>query len=183
MDKLFFYSKSKDIDAGKGVNEFVENPSLYDKLNKIKDWRKKLSNFWPSEMEIDGMKWHTVEHYYHAMKFMRDFPDFAFTFSLDSDSEWCRDPVMAKSIGGKTGKYKGKNYRKKNIVMREDFYDDFHHEIMEKALYNKFSQNQSLFELLLATNNAQLLHRTRGKPMSRVHDLEKVRNRFKKEMQ
>ena len=44
-DKLFYFSKSRNVVPGKGANEIVENPLIYNDLAKIKDWRKILSNF------------------------------------------------------------------------------------------------------------------------------------------
>ena len=44
-DKLFYYSKSRDLPAGYGVNEFVSNKKSYTQLNEIPNWRKILSNF------------------------------------------------------------------------------------------------------------------------------------------
>ena len=49
MDTLFYYSKSANKLAGKGVNEEVLNYKIYDELNKIKDWRKILSNLYIHE--------------------------------------------------------------------------------------------------------------------------------------
>ena len=45
LDKLYFHSKSKDSVPGKGVNEIVKDLKVYEELQKIKDWRKVLSNF------------------------------------------------------------------------------------------------------------------------------------------
>ena len=48
MDQLFYYSKSADKPAGKGTNEIAVDYNIYKELNKIKDWRKILSNFYVS---------------------------------------------------------------------------------------------------------------------------------------
>merc|ERR1719231_1892886 len=48
-----FYSKSKDSDdLGLG----------------IPDWRKRLSNFWPCVIEVDGRRYPSIEHCFHAAK-------------------------------------------------------------------------------------------------------------------
>ena len=67
-DKLFYYSKSANKQAGKGVNEFVSNYNEYDELNKIKDWRKMLSNFYVSEFTYNGKTYYTAEHAFQAKK-------------------------------------------------------------------------------------------------------------------
>ena len=118
---------SADKLPGLGADEFLNSGENYSELAKIKDWRKMLSNFWPcDELIIDGKKWYSVEQYFHAMKFMRDFPEFAETFTLNSGSQWSKDPAMSKAIGGKTGKWKGVQVRPIGVTMRSDFYGDFH---------------------------------------------------------
>jgi predicted NAD-dependent protein-ADP-ribosyltransferase YbiA (DUF1768 family) len=67
-DKLFYYSKSANKQAGKGVNEFVSNYNEYDKLNKIKDWRKMLSNFYVANFTYNAKTYYTVEHAFQAKK-------------------------------------------------------------------------------------------------------------------
>ena len=67
-DKLFYYSKSANKQAGKGVNEFVSNYNDYNELNKIKDWRKMLSNFYVAEFTYNGKTYYTAEHAFQAKK-------------------------------------------------------------------------------------------------------------------
>jgi len=65
-DKLFYYSKSANKQVGKGVNEFVSNYNDYNELNKIKDWRKMLSNFYVAEFTYNGKTYYTAEHAFQA---------------------------------------------------------------------------------------------------------------------
>ena len=44
------------------------NPKEFAKLSEIADWRKKLDNDYPSEYELDGHNWYSVEHYINAAK-------------------------------------------------------------------------------------------------------------------
>ena len=44
-DKLIFFSNSKDNKIGKNKNEFINNEDEYIELNKIKNFRRYLSNF------------------------------------------------------------------------------------------------------------------------------------------
>nr|QBK87442.1 MAG: protein of unknown function DUF1768 [Marseillevirus LCMAC201] len=119
-----FYSKSADKYPGTGTGENLTGPKdTYKKLSNIKDWRKMLSNFYIAPMKINDLTWNSVEHYFHAMKFMNSHPEFAKTFSAESNTDWSKDAVMAKSVGGKTGKYKGKQIRPSYVKMRPDFYD------------------------------------------------------------
>lgn len=121
-----FYSGSADKKAGKGTGEYLAagDEDEYEKLDKIPHWRKMLSNFCIHDppLEIDGMEWATVEHYYQGSKFKKDNPEFYRLFSLDSGSDLSKDPVMAKGAGGKSGKSKGKQIRPTNIKADKDFF-------------------------------------------------------------
>lgn len=159
-----FYSKSVDAKPGFGAGEKIDPKSVkeFQKLSTIKDWRKKLSNFWVQPFELDGYQWASVEHYYQGSKFKKDNPKFYYQFSLDSESEISEDPVIAKGAGGKTGKSKGKQIRPTKIQVDRDFFSGRQSKEMYAAQYAKFSQNKDLKELLLATNDAKLTHFVRG---------------------
>jgi hypothetical protein len=185
-DKLYndntvfqFYSKSADKPLpGKGSGEKLgpEGVVAYSELKSIPKWRKKLSNFWPSEFTLDGKRWLSVEHYYQANKFKKGFPEFYNSFSLDSDSELSKNTTMAKSAGGKTGKYKGQLLRPKSVVMDGDFFEgNQHNKTMKDAMMAKFSQHEELKKLLLATKQAKLVHFQRGSPPVVFTELMEVR--------
>ena len=176
MDKLFYFSKSANKKAGKGVNEHVKNENEYKELNKITDWRKMLSNFYISPFVLDNKKWASVEHYYHSQKFKSN-PKFSETFEYDSDSSYSKDAGKAKSAGGKSGK--GRDYKYKNVAMDKDFYSNTD-KIFKISMFSKFTQNPELMKVLLATGNAELLHGTRGTPIQRVYSLEKVKDCIRK---
>lgn len=185
-DKLYnentvfqFYSRSADKPLpGKGSGEKLgpEGIIAYSELKSIPKWRKKLSNFWSSEFTLDGKKWLSVEHYYQANKFKKGFPEFYNSFSLDSDSELSKNTAMAKSAGGKTGKYKGQLLRPKSVVMDGDFFEgNKHSKTMKDAMMAKFSQHEELKKLLLATKQAKLVHFQRGSPPVVFTELMEVR--------
>ena len=56
-------------------------------LASMNGWRKILSNFYVEPFDLDGQKWNSVEHFYHAQKFKKGNPEFYLKFSLDSNSE------------------------------------------------------------------------------------------------
>lgn len=183
---FLFYSKSADRPPCYGIHE-KGNIKDYEQLSKISNWRKKLSNFHIAPIKIDGLTYASVEHYFHAQKFARDHPNFAFTFSMESASQWSKEPQFAKAVGGKTGKFKNRQYRPKHINMRDDFYSQienelpFYKKVMLTGLYNKFAQHPKLRTLLLATGDAELWHLPgRNKQIVRVYELEKVRDCFRK---
>jgi predicted NAD-dependent protein-ADP-ribosyltransferase YbiA (DUF1768 family) len=169
----------------------------YEELSKIKDWRRTLSNFAIAPFKDDNDKqWQTVEHYFHAHKFIEKNPEFADKFSLNSGSEICRDPVRAKTVGGKSGKYldviDGKRkyiqYRSKDIVMEASFYDVSEdgkskaERVMEAGQMFKYSQNEDAKRVLLLTKNAKLLHlqKSRGSKSSLIpfHDTMRIRKKL-----
>ena len=180
---LQFYSKSTDKPLpGKGSGEKLgsEGSTEYTELALIPEWRKKLSNFWVKKFTLDGHDWSSVEHYYQASKFKLNNTEFYLKFTLDVNptEELSSDPLLAKSAGGKTGKYKGKLIRPKKIIIDPDFFSGRYKKEMYNAMMAKFTQNLDLKKLLLATKNAKLQHFSRGSPPIVFNDLMRVRKSF-----
>ena len=197
---FYFHSGSANKKPGKAIGKTIqekikdEDISKFKELEKIKDWRKVLSNFYtkPKEdekvvplFELDGLKWASVEHYYHANKFKKNNPDFYRLFAINSGSQIMDDPKKALGAGGKTGRIKGKQFRPREIVMDEDFEDGKNKEIvMEKGQQAKFEQDELAKQVLLATKDAKLVHyiKSRGTPKDPVvfYDTMRIRHRLKK---
>ena len=176
-----FYSKSnKGPKPGKGSGEKipVERVKDFTELASIPDWRKKLSNFWKQPFQLDGKQWESVEHYYQGSKYKKNNPEVYNEFSLDSGSELSKDPVMAKGAGGKKGSFKGKRIIPKGVVIDPDFFRGRSEKTMEDAMRAKFSQNDNLKTMLLATKDAKLVHFSRGNPPIVFNDLMRVRRQL-----
>jgi predicted NAD-dependent protein-ADP-ribosyltransferase YbiA (DUF1768 family) len=199
-DKFYFYSKSAGAKPGKGSNEILVDPKNVDKykdLQKVKDWRKMLSNFYISPFILDDEKWNTVEHFFHAVKFRDNKTtgknyEFYKTFTIDSGSPWSLEPIAAKQAGkaGRISKTTGKIYDKKignikipkDVSLRPDFYTGgVEHRLQSIAFLAKFTQNDVLKHMLLETKDAELWHFVgRGAPNQLWINLMKVRECIRK---
>ena len=177
-----FYSKSKDLKPGKGSGEKIPDDKIseYEELSKIKNWRKMLSNFYESEFTLDDKRWLSVEHYYQGAKFKKENPEFYEKFSLDSDSDISKDPNLAKSAGGKSGKSKGKLIRPSNIKIDKDFFlNNRSSDEMKRAQREKYKQNEELKRMLLLTKDAKLTHFSRGNPPVVFNETMEIRKEFR----
>jgi hypothetical protein len=171
-------SISKTDPPGEGEGEEIpeEDKDEFKELSRIKEWRKKIANFWTgsgdwaADFTLDGKRWKSVEHYYQASKFKYGNPDFYEKFSLDYKGDSveghpeliiAEKPSLAKHAGT-DGLYDGIRVRPEGIEIDEDFFgkdgesrNEYELFIAQKA---KFTTNRKLRTLLLATKDAKLTH-------------------------
>jgi predicted NAD-dependent protein-ADP-ribosyltransferase YbiA (DUF1768 family) len=165
---LQFYSKSNDKPfPGKGTGEKINSKSpqellRFKELANIPEWRRKLSDFWVQPFTLDDHHWATVEHYYQASKFKREYPEFYLSFSLDSKTDLSKDPIKAKAAGSKSGKLVGELFRPIQVRIDPEFTEEKKEKVLREAQYAKFYQNDALKKLLLATQDAKLMSYIKG---------------------
>ena len=210
---FIFFSGSKDSSPGEGTageGEKVDDPSKFEELNDIQNWRRVLSNMHVKKdingkvlplFSLDGMKWASVEHWYHANKYkyyndmgegdekydrveVQKGIEFYRKFSLDSKSDFCEDPKKALTVGGRAGRLNGKKYRPKELKIDPDFFEKKKN---EKAMLDgqraKYEQDEFSRRVLLATKDAKLVHleKRRGKKSNLVtfNNSMEIRERLK----
>jgi predicted NAD-dependent protein-ADP-ribosyltransferase YbiA (DUF1768 family) len=88
MDKLQFYARSADRLAGSGVGDQVEDPTIYERLNRITHWRRMFSSLWDGEnISYEDRTYRSFEHAFQAQKFLSaGYRKTAFSFCLESNS-------------------------------------------------------------------------------------------------
>tara|TARA_B110000967_G_scaffold199842_1_gene234766 strand:+ start:8210 stop:10273 length:2064 start_codon:yes stop_codon:yes gene_type:complete len=161
---MFYDQSSPKAKPGKGSGEQIPGNLIIEYIEltkgKNKNWRRKLDDDWLAPFTIDDKRWLSVTHYVLGSQFKKGFPDFYHEFSLDSGSKIANDIDLVKIAGGKTGKTKDIELRKKEIVIDNDYYgyDKNSRYIQERtnALEAKFIQNADLKHILMNTKNAKL---------------------------
>jgi len=163
--EFLYYSKSRDGIPGKSNGEKIPLNEVkhFLKLNKIKNWRKKLSNDWIEPFEYDKHKWASVTHLYEASKYKSN-PKKYIQYSLDSGSDLSKNIDLVK---------KQKEKIDKNFI-------NIKNQILQDALLAKWSHPE-LKELLLETKKAKLSEFKRGEEPEVSCILMDVRDKLSKE--
>jgi ribA/ribD-fused uncharacterized protein len=147
MDKLYFFSKSKDCAPGKGKNEVVLDPSKYKTLPY--NFRKILSNFHVAPFKFEGYTYNTIEHVFQAKKIGLVDEELAYQFTMESKSD----------IGLGDGSIAQKN--RKLVHLNDEqlgAWSVLKEEVMKSAAYEKYKQNEDSLKILLSTGEAELWH-------------------------
>lgn len=163
-DKLYYYSKSRDVYPGKGANEFVSDPKKYKKLSKTKNWRRILSNFYVYPFKYKGNEYSTVEHAFQAEKISLVNKVTAQKFIKGGEYDGTGEDARSKR---KVIKLEDKILKEWNRKSRK---------VMKDILFEKYIQCSEFRNVLNQTNNCEIWHiRPRQKPL-RMFSLEEIRN-------
>jgi ribA/ribD-fused uncharacterized protein len=96
-----------------------------------------FSNFSPHGVEMDGLWYPTVEHYFQAMK----FPGHEHAEKIRLAAK----PAIAKQLG-----------RSRSVQLREDW-EDIKIDVMRAAVRKEFTTHAELTQLLLETGDEELV--------------------------
>ncbi|TVP65239.1 MAG: NADAR family protein [Nodularia sp. (in: Bacteria)] len=96
-----------------------------------------FSNFSPHGFELDNLYWYTSEHYFQAQKFVG-------TFHVEQ-IRLVKTPNDAAKMG-----------RESSRPLRQDW-EKVKDDVMRKAVMRKFATHQYIREILLATDNKEIV--------------------------
>ena len=136
--ELFFSKSKSNQDLGKQV------PA---------DWRRRLSNFWPAQVTIDGRTYPSVEAAFQATKALHsDKPEMAKDFEVGGIIG--PDPVEAKQHGTH------KVYVAKGAKLKTKEWEAARDAAMMKILQARYDQDEVFRQILEATKalNVKLVH-------------------------
>ena len=179
-----FYDKSSgERLPGKGTGETILKEAVrqFSGLHSIKDWRRKLDDFWVEPdrtFVLDGHRWNSVEHYYQGSKFKETNPEFYLSFAAESGTELSKNPDMAKAAASSSGKYKGTLLRPAEVSIDPTFYGKRKEKELFDAICAKFTQIDPVKHVLMETKNAKLLHYVKGKEPELAETLLQVRDKI-----
>lgn len=184
MDRLVFFSRSGATPPGKGAHERVGQPDDYAKLWLAdRNWRRVLSNFHESPSPfayreagspLDGLRFRTIEHAFHALKFARHHAAEAMRFAVESNDPIALGPAAAARTWG----------RKLVRLSAEELaeWDATKGDAMARAAECKFAADERARRVLAFTAPAELWHleqnRGRASTLVRFEHLETLRPRF-----
>ncbi len=165
---LVFYSSSSDKKAGCGKDEYKTDKDNFTELDKIKDWRKILSNFHYEPFKWNNTEWSCIEEAFQASKFG---PENYELFKKDMR-------LISKNIETDAGQ-SARKMRKWKILNKEQLceWNKSKKNIMGSISFEKFLCSEIGKKVLINTGNAILMHSLpRTSTKIRFDHLEEIRN-------
>ena len=99
-----------------------------------------FSNFALYPFVVDGMTWYTSEHYFQAHKFLDE--------KYFDKIRMAESPMKAANLG-----------RSRKVAIRDDW-ENVKDNIMRRAVYEKFTQNEEILRTLLYTGDQEIVEAT-----------------------
>ena len=151
---------------GKGSGENITNENIinYAELESIENWRRILSTHYEDPFKLGGLRWNTVEHYVHGVKFKKTNPEYYRTFSLDSTSEYNKDPIILK------------REITKKVQLCDECYD--YNKSLGEAYSQRMIDNKLFSKVLLLTKRAKIVQYLYRKPPYVMAELMSIRNKI-----
>src|SRR5215510_2687966 len=109
------------------------------RFDRVDDEYGCFSNFSPHPVKMKGKVWPTSEHYFQAQKFVGT--------AHEEEIRLIKSPMIAARMG-----------RDRKRPLRPDW-ESVKDEIMLEAVRAKFTQNEDLRRILLATGDAEIIER------------------------
>lgn len=169
MDKIFYYSKSKNVLPGKGKNEYIKDINNYKELCEIDNFRKILSNFHVYPFKYNNLTYNSIEHAFQSEKIRLVNNEEAYKFCMES--------------GHKIGMGDGLIARKSRKLIKLNkeeilYWDLIKYNIMKNITEEKIKQCDIFRKTLFYTKNCELWHIVmRSKPVRNIY-LEELRNKY-----
>ncbi|MDE6209502.1 MAG: NADAR family protein [Lachnospiraceae bacterium] len=107
---------------------------------KINDEYGCFSNFAHYGFKLDGKWWMTSEHYFQAQKF--------YDTQYEEEIRLLDNPMKAAEMG-----------RNRDLPLRKDW-EQVKDDIMRKAVFEKFTQNKEIRDILVSTGEATIIENT-----------------------
>ena len=129
------------------------SPALLPRLPET--WQRVLSNFYPSQLAINGSGYWTVEHYFQSQKALcSSKPEMAYWFKIEHAGSKAvgPDPLAAKKAGSR------KAYTLNEAELDMLAWESRRVEVMKRVIDLRFKQDLLFQEILLSTKKMHLLH-------------------------
>ena len=174
-DKLQFYARSADKPAGLGIGDVVDDPSIYEKLNEIPNWRRMFSSLWDGENITCGTRtYKSYEHAFQAQKFLSaGYKRTAYSFCLESDT------VLANGTGLDAFKA-----RKKKMLTEEqmEHWHSIVSDVKMEIYRDKYAKGTIARKALLRTRSAELWNAGPRIQKIRCYSTELIRNEIRNDV-
>jgi predicted NAD-dependent protein-ADP-ribosyltransferase YbiA (DUF1768 family) len=145
---LVFYSKSADKKAGYGAGEILQKNDDFSELNRIKNWRRILSNFHYEPFIWNNTEWYSIEEAFQASKFGKE--------NYELFKQHVRNNCPNKEDNGLCSQ-QARKWKKLNETQLAEW-DKKKDQIMKSISEAKYTQSSIGKLVLQSTKDSTLMH-------------------------